>query len=205
MPVHTEIELKWELTAFDHARLGERLVASLGPPRLLAQHNRFFDTPSRALRRLGMNVRVRRESDPAGARLYVTCKRRLDLGAAGAHQHEEWEQDLDEALWAPVERGDASRLPLSPAVSAALAASAAERLEPRGGFANERREHRAGAELLCLDRTDLVCRVDCELEIETPEPARAAESWARQLAEWEVAWWEQRRTKFARFIDLNGG
>ncbi len=159
MPAHTEIELKWELTAIDYQRLAVRLDESLGPPRMLVQDNRFFDTPSRVLRRLGMNVRVRRETAPAGAHLYVTCKRRLDVGAAGAHQHEEWEQDVDVALWSAVEAGDASHLPLSAAVTAALAS---ERLGPLGGFSNKRREHRDGAELLCLDRTDLVKRVDYE-------------------------------------------
>jgi uncharacterized protein YjbK len=223
---HTEVELKWELSPEAHAALAWLLPQELGPPRRLAQENRFFDASDDRLRRAGMNVRLRRE----GATVLLTCKRRLPH-RHGAHQHDEWERAVDAAIWTRLDQpGLRAVLPLPPHVLAALGDA---ELAPLGGFFNLRlefrsrgvlgaepleeeapRDHastmarsgprRGHAELLCLDRTDFGARVDHELEIETDEPKESSERWAANLRDWRVAWKPQARTKFARYLELRG-
>ncbi len=196
-----ETELKWALTIEGHRTLQRRLPEALGAGEALRQENRFFDTPARALRQAGMNLRLRQEND----RLVMTCKRRLPGNRPGLSQHEEWEEDVDLALLdqAPqrgaVPAGWLERLPLPPPVREALHQQAVEAL---GGFRNQRLEFAAGDELVCLDATDYLVRIDHELEVETGNVARSTEHWTRQLAEWSVPWIPQPMTKFARFLAL---
>lgn len=203
MAEHLEIELKWALDAAGHGRLGRELAHELGPPRILHQDNRFFDTADRRLRRAMLNLRLRRENQA----LVMTCKGRGGIGAAGEHRHTEWEEHLDPALWAEVATGgiDAARLPLPAPVRAALGDGV---LRALGGFANERLEFRQPGEppaLLCLDRTDFLGqRTDHELEIETAAPERHARHWQERLRAWGVAFTPQQHTKFARFLALSG-
>jgi len=196
MSSHLEIELKWALGAADHGRLGERLHAMLGPPRVLSQLNRFFDTRDSRLRRVGLNVRLRRE----GSALLLTCKRRLPP-RDGAHCHDEWECQLSPVLWQTLEQpGLAQRLPLP---SHVLAALDGEALVGLGGFGNERLEYHHGQELVCLDRTDFAQRIDQELEIETNEPARSHMEWRQRLLGWGIEASQQGLSKFARFLALS--
>jgi len=198
VPLHHEIELKWAVDADGHRQLGMRLAGLLGPPRLLAQRNRFFDTADRRLRAAGRNLRLRDE----GGRTLLTLKRRLpdDLTRPhDLHRHEEWEQWLDAQGDALPLVGD---LPLSAEVRALLAGSA---LELVGGFVNRRAEFHAGADLLCLDESDFLGRrTDYELEIETSDPASAARRWTSQLADWGIVKRAQPLTKFARLLALIG-
>lgn len=204
MAKHLEIELKWALDADGHARLLTALTAELGPPRLLEQRNRFLDSADLRLRHAGLNLRLRQED----GRLLMTCKRRADAttGDGGLHRHDEWEEWLDPALSAADPATLASRLPLPAPHRDALGGAA---LVDLGGFANRRAEFHArrGAadDLLCLDRTDFNGRrTDHELEIETADPAGAATHWGRRLADWNIAWHPEARTKFARFLVLAG-
>lgn len=203
MAEHLEIELKWGLDAVGHARLATELERLLGPPRRLTQDNRFFDTADRRLRRNLLNLRLRRENEA----LLLTCKGKAGIGTAGEHRHTEWEEWLDPAWWATVERGElvAERLPLPETVRRVLDG---ERLQALGGFTNQRLEfHHPGtpAALLCLDRTDFPTRrVDYELEIETTAPELHAREWQARLREWQVVITPQVMTKFARFLSLSG-
>jgi len=195
MAAHTEIELKWALDASGYTLLAERLVQQLGPARSLAQENRFFDSADLRLRRAGLNVRLRREDE----RVLLTCKRRLPA-KDGAHCHEEWEHDLPVAIWDSLAHSDlAARLGLPQHILSALAGAA---LHALGGFANRRLEFRHAAELLCLDCTDFRARIDYELEIETPTPARSARFWGGRLRAWGVAYRDEPVSKFARFLAL---
>jgi uncharacterized protein YjbK len=201
MGEHLEVELKWALDAAGHAALAPRLEGLLGSPRILEQDNRFFDSADRRLRRAKLNLRLRREND----RLLLTCKGHLGLGASGEHRHTEWEEWLDPAAWAGIDRGelDAAGLPLPEAVRQALAQAP---LVALGGFRNHRLEFRqddAHAALLCLDRTEFpAARIDHELEIETASPRENAVRWRDQLREWGIPWREQPVTKFMRFLSL---
>ncbi len=199
-----EVELKWALCASEHAELGQRLAEMLGPPRQLAQDNRFFDSADARLHRQGCNLRLRLENHD----LVLTCKRKAaGVDPLGAHRHDEWEERLDPALWALVAAGGTlpdALLPLPPPLRAALAGS---ELRALGGFANQRQEfhaQRPGArDLLCLDRTTFAPgRVDHELEIETADPDGAAPHWRSHLASWGVTVRTQGETKFARFQAL---
>lgn len=193
MQLHDEVELKWALQPDGYEALRERLVDLLGPARRLLQRNHFFDTDDRRLRRAGLNVRLREEDD----RLLLTCKRRRDP-IAGAHRHDEWEAPIDPSLLpAPAEPLDSAALPLPAPVREALAGATLMEL---GSFANLRLEHRDGADLLCLDRTEFVDGIDHELEIETSDPAAAAERWRRRLGTWQIAYVPQPLSKFARFL-----
>jgi uncharacterized protein YjbK len=195
MASHIEIELKWALGESGHGHLRERLRELLGPPRILQQLNRFFDTQDSRLRRQGLNVRLRRED----ATLLMTCKRRLPP-RDGAHCHDEWECQLPMALWETLTQPHLERrLPLPEHLLAALDGEA---LVALGGFANERLEYRHAQELLCLDRTDFGSRIDFELEIETNDPARSAPAWQQRLLGWDIVSSHQGLSKFARFLAL---
>lgn len=200
-----ELELKWALTAAEHARLLAQLTAAHGAPHLLAQENRFFDTADRRLRAQRMNVRIRREN----RRWVLTCKHKEMTAVAtadGLSAHREWEDDLPPAAVAGMAAPDAAwtaSLPL-PAPFVTLLAGAS--LQALGGFANQRSEWhvtRDGlAELLCLDQTQFAGRVDYELEIETADPAATATFWRAQFAAWHIPVVIQPLTKFARFLAL---
>lgn len=202
MGSHLEVELKWALDADGHARLLAALTAELGPPQVLEQHNRFLDSTDLRLRRAGLNLRLRREND----RLLMTCKRKVDDGSSGGglHRHDEWEEWLDPALW---DASPASCAKLLSLPEPHLVALAGAELSDLGGFANMRAEfhvRRAGdQDLLCLDRTNFNgWRTDYELEIETPDPGGAARYWGGRLADWNIPWHAETRTKFARFLSL---
>lgn len=203
MAEHLEIELKWALDANGHAALGQALTRHLGPPRELAQDNRFFDSSDLRLRRAALNLRLRREND----RLLMTCKGRGGIGSAGEHRHTEWEEWLDPGTWDAVVAGRLSSadLPLPAPVRVALGDAP---LVALGGFANHRLEfhHQSYAgTLLCLDRTDFLRgRVDYELEIETNAAEEQAAVWRRHLGEWGIPFQPQPLTKFARFLSLVG-
>lgn len=203
---HQEIELKWALTAQAHDQLLPRLVSELGPAHVLVQENRFFDTLDRRLRGARMNLRLRREN----SRIVLTCKHKAGPAAAtlkgGLSEHREWECDLPEALASGMAAPDAAwsaALPLPEPVRAALGG---QPLVALGGFANRRHEFHAErgglSELLCLDRTDYVVRIDHELEIETADPAATGAFWRERLAAWDIRWDAQTLTKFARFLAL---
>lgn len=200
MQAHPEVELKWALSAAGHDLLAVRLAELLGPPHLLDQENRFFDSADLRLRRAACNVRLRTEN----GRLLMTCKRRA-AAIAGAHHHDEWEAWLDGDAGRRLDAagaGLADLLPLPEAIRAVLAGAP---LLAQGGFANHRQEFHDGAELLCLDRTTLPAgRVDHELEIETPDPAAATARWAARLDGWGIAHQHQPLTKFARFLACRG-
>lgn len=204
MGEHLEIELKWALAADGHRVLKRELAQVLGPPRILQQDNRFFDTADRRLRRALLNLRLRRENQD----LVMTCKGRGGIGATGEHCHTEWEERIDPALWSEVVCGrvDAARLPLPEVVRRTLGDGA---LQALGGFTNERLEFHHADEspaLLCLDRTDFLGRrTDHELEIETAAPERHAAYWRERLRTWGVDFEPQPHTKFARFLALSGG
>ena len=188
---HQEIELKWALDEAAWRRLGRELRTLLGTPRVLAQHNRFYDSADLRLRRAGLNLRLRDES----GRVLLTCKRRVARDG-GLHHHEEWESWLDPA---PVGIPDPATLPLPAHVVDALADAP---LIAIGGFANQRDEFDHGDELLCLDRTDFSLRIDHELEIETADPTTTAATWSRHLEQWNIAYAPQPLTKFARLLAL---
>lgn len=196
MASHLEVELKWALEPSAHDALAPRLAEALGPAHELAQENRFFDSAARALRAQLMSVRLRRED----GRLVLTCKRRLPK-RHGAHAHDEWEREVDLALWEAPASELAGRLPLPPHIVGTLAGAP---LVALGGFANRRREHRDGDDLLCLDRTDFGVRIDHELEIETPDPAAASRIWSERLDAWRIPWRPQPQTKFSRYLTLSG-
>lgn len=203
MAEHLEIELKWALNAAGHAVLARELEHLLGPPQILHQDNRFFDTADRRLRRALLNLRLRRENQA----LVMTCKGRGGIGSAGEHRHTEWEERLDPTWWPAIAAGhiDPARLPLPDQVRAALGDGV---LQALGGFTNERLEFHhqdAPSALLCLDRTDFLGRrTDHELEIETSAPTRHADHWQQQLRTWGVIPTPQHLTKFARFLALSG-
>jgi len=201
MDQHRETELKWELSPADHDRLAMLLARELGAAHRLDQHNRFFDAADGRLRRHGLSLRLRLENQ----RLVITCKRRVGDGeAGGVHDHDEWEEILDPALWALADVAGASRLaarlPLPEPIRLALGAAP---LVLVGGFANRRDEFHHHDELLCLDRTDFNGqRLDHELEIETPRPVETAAYWQQRLAGWGIAHRPQPLTKFARLLAL---
>lgn len=200
MGAHQEIELKWALDEGAWRALGLRLRAHLGPGRLLAQRNRFFDTADLRLRRALLNLRLREQD----GRVLMTCKRRVARDG-GLHHHEEWEAWLPAELATAVHAGtvpDAAALPLPDPVRTALADAP---LVATGWFANLREEFHHGDELLCLDRTDFGVRIDYELEIETATPEATAARWAERLRAWGIAWEPRGITKFARMLEITGG
>jgi uncharacterized protein YjbK len=208
MDHHLEVELKWSLSAGEHGLLAHRLQTLLGPPRLLEQDNRFFDSADGRLLRSRLNLRLRRENQG----LLMTCKRKAgEADALGTYRHDEWEQWLDPALWPQLAEPTAAsmaelaRLPLPPPLVDALEGAA---LRALGGFSNLRQEFPAdrpgGSDLLCLDRTTFPGgRVDHELEIETSDPGAAAAHWRGVLASWGITPPVQGETKFARFIAIS--
>ncbi len=211
----SELELKWALTAGEHARLRERLTAAHGAARPLAQVNRFFDTADRRLRAARMNLRIRNEN----GHLILTCKRHLEATNAaqltdGLSSHQEWETDLSAAAHFP----DMAHLATSAHPSATWTAALplpepiratldGHPLQALGGFANHRDEWhltRGGIEeLLCLDRTEFATRIDYELEIETPDPTASAAHWRTIFATWDIPVVPQILTKFARYLKLS--
>jgi len=188
---HQEIELKWALDEAAWRRLGSELRTLLGAPRVLAQHNRFYDSADLRLRRAGLNLRLRDED----GRVLLTCKRRVARDG-GLHHHEEWESWLDPV---PATIPDPASLPLPAHVADALAGAP---LIAIGSFANQRDEFDHRDELLCLDRTDFSVRIDHELEIETSDPTATAATWSRRLDQWNIAYVPQPLTKFARLLAL---
>jgi uncharacterized protein YjbK len=192
---HREIELKWAIDAQGHERLARCLRELLGPPRLLRQHNRFFDAADGRLRSQRLSLRLRLEND----RLVMTCKRPHGL-RQDAHDHDEWESDLETAIW----KGsvpDPALLPLPSEVTTALAGAALIEL---GGFKNERQEFHHQDELLCLDRVDFGVRTDYELEIETANPVATSLHWRKQLESWKIPFENEPKTKFSRLMALLG-
>jgi uncharacterized protein YjbK len=193
-----ETELKWALDAAGHAALGRHLTARHGPPQVLEQLNRFYDSADLRLRQALMNLRLRSEN----GRVLMTCKRRRTTAGGGLHSHDEWEEWLPDGILALPVTELAAALPLPDEVTAALAGAP---LQSQGSFSNRRLEWHLGADLLCLDATDFGVRVDYELEIETSDPQAAQATWSAALTEWAIAWRPEPTTKFKRFLALATG
>ncbi len=183
-----EIELKFALSAADHATLGRHLEQAWGPGRLLRQANRFFDSSDRRLRAQRVNLRLRREND----RLVVTAKRKV-VATADFQHHDEWEVVL------PAWDGDVASLPRPDWISAALGDAPLQEL---GGFENLRYEWHQDGDVVCLDRTDFATRIDHELEVEVVDTTTALPRWQARLIAWGIAAAPQPATKFARWLDL---
>ncbi|GDY14824.1 hypothetical protein LBMAG53_37020 [Planctomycetota bacterium] len=202
MASQLEVELKLILDEPGHVRLAEVLAAEHGPGQVLEQRNRFFDTADRRLRRAGLNLRLRREAlrDGHRERLVMTCKRAAAAAMGGIHRHDEWEAEIDPALWELPAAELPLRLPLPEPHTEALGQATTELI---GGFANRRIEWHLPTALACLDRTVFSGpageRIDHELEVESAEPDPA--SWRRRFAALGLAWREQPATKFARFLE----
>jgi uncharacterized protein YjbK len=199
---HLELELKWALTADEHARVGAQLSSSYSEPHVLMQGNSFYDSADRHLRAVRMNLRIRAENQ----RFVLTCKHKAETTqvADGLSSHREWEDELPAALIAGMAAPDAAwtaALPLPLPIREALGG---QTLHALGGFANRRLEWqtvRAGvSEVLCLDDTTFGERHDYELEIETNDPLASADYWRTRFAEWQVPVTVQTLTKFARFL-----
>lgn len=194
-----ERELKWHLEPAGHQALGRELARSLGHPRTLEQHNRFFDSADGRLRAARASLRLRLENQ----RLLLTCKRFVAAGG-GLHQHREDEAWLPTSLWplSVVDGTDLAHcLPLPNDIHRTLRGA---RLELIGGFGNRRLEWHRAAELIALDRTDFGARVDHELEVETPDAEASRNWWQEQLAAWGIQAEPQLETKLHRFIALAG-
>lgn len=190
-----ETELKWALDVAGHAALEGQLTAHHGPPRVLAQVNRFFDTPDLRLRQSLMNLRLRSEN----GRVLMTCKRRRGNGESGLHTHDEWEE------WLPANILDlptADLVKTLPLPSEACSVIGDSSIVNQGHFSNRRLEWHVGGDLLCLDATDFGVRLDHELEIETSDPAGAHARWSSALATWQISWRPEPTTKFKRFLTL---
>lgn len=201
---HLELELKWALTAAEHARVTGLLTDTYGRPHLLAQHNCFFDSADRRLRQLRMNVRIRQENQ----RFILTCKHQATLTqtADGLSSHQEWEDELPPGLIAGMSQPDATwsaALPLPAPIRQALVGGS---LQALGGFHNQRLEWQTrrgpASEVLCLDDTTFGERHDYELEIETNDPQASAAHWRTVFAGWQVPVVVQPLTKFARYLAM---
>jgi len=201
---HLELELKWALTAAEHARLLEILSATYGAPHLLVQENQFFDTADRRLRAIWMNIRIRRENQ----QFILTCKHKANAGQAtdGLSSHREWEDTLPSSLIAGITQPDAAwsaALPLPAPVRDALAGQS---LQALGGFHNQRQEWQVSQhgvdEVLCLDCTTFGGRLDYELEIETSDPVASVTYWRDRFQLWQIPVVIQPLTKFARYLAL---
>ena len=186
-----EIELKFALSPDAHVALGRRLGQEWGPGSLLRQANRFFDSRDHRLRAQRVNLRLRTEND----RLVVTAKRKVAATVDFQH-HDEWEVVL------PAWDGDPATLPRPDWIAAALGDA---QLVDLGGFANLRQEWHRDGEVVCLDRTDFATRIDHELEVEVADAASALPRWQARLADWGIAHAPQPVTKFARWLNLQGG
>lgn len=201
---HLEQELKWALTAAEHAQIAALLSGVYGPPHLLAQQNAFYDSADRRLRKVRMNLRIRQENQ----RFVLTCKHKATLtqAADGLSAHQEWEDELPPTLIAGMSHPDATwsaALPLPEPIRQALAG---QPLQALGGFRNQRLEWQTTrhqvSELLCLDDTTFGERHDYELEIETNDPLASATHWRAAFAAWQVPVVVQPLTKFARYLAL---
>jgi uncharacterized protein YjbK len=198
MDAHQEIEIKWWLDQDGHAMLDRRLAERLGPARILRQANRFFDTIDGHLRAHRMSLRLRMENE----RLIVTCKRRVRPASEIYHHHDEWEHEIDPALWSQLPEDApfaAARFPVPPAAADLVGTTDLAQI---GAFTNQRHEFRNDDDLLCLDRTDFGVRIDHELEIETPHPEESHARWALILDGWGVRWNPQPKTKLSRLLEI---
>jgi uncharacterized protein YjbK len=189
MQSHDEVELKWMLTPSAHQICADRISQTLGPPRILNQENRFYDTNDGHLLRAQVNLRLRCENGS----WIVTCKQRVHA-ADGLHHHQEWEQALDITGDDPLP--DALRAPLPSVVRDALAGQTPRCL---GGFTNQRLAWEEQGDHLCLDTTTFQHRTDHELEVETRDPERCRQQWDLRFSTWEIEAQPSLTTKFARF------
>jgi uncharacterized protein YjbK len=193
-----ERELKCRLDAAAHGQLAAALLAAFGPPRHLAQRNRFYDTAEQHLRRAGCSLRLRHEA----GRAVATCKVYGGVAAGGLHTAMEHDLPVHTVAWAFLESApDCDPATCLPIPAPALAAAAGAPLRLLGGFDNLRLEWRRPGELVCLDATDLGRgRTDYEIEIETEDPATSEPAWRARLASLGLTWEAQPLTKLGRYV-----
>ncbi len=188
-----ERELKWQLTAAEHATLYAHLRTSLAFEQL-QQSNRFFDTEDLRLRQSLCNLRLRRENQ----RLLLTIKRRLCEQQDGLHLHDEYERWLNHCFWDQNPAVLTQSLPLSPPCAALLKNTP---LKYIGGFSNLRYQAQQNNELICLDQTSFD-ENDCEweLEVETEDADTSRAHWEGIFAHIGISPTTQTDTKFKRFL-----
>ncbi|MFN2431734.1 MAG: CYTH domain-containing protein [Gemmatimonadota bacterium] len=190
-----ERELKLVLDPADYLRLASSLPGYAGE-RWLANH--YFDTSSRTLRRCGAMLRIR---ETAETRI-LGLKQGIEV-RGGAFTAAEREEPLDEAAWRRVVRagGDVAVLD-HPIVRDGLALAGAAVVPYAGTLRVLRKLYRLAPDAAL--ELDLALfedgSQDCELEVETDRPESLRPFVEELLARKGVAWREQTRTKYERFL-----
>lgn len=194
-----ETEMKWALRVDDHRRLRERLGRLLGPPTVLDQRNRFYDTDAEDLRRAGASLRLRRENRT----VLMTLKRRAAAASGGVQQHWETEREVSIACWPYVESDDVGAFMPLPEEVRELAGG--RTLRCLGGFDNLRLRYLHEDGECCLDRSIFPGgHVDHELELESPHLDRCLDRWHERLRRWGIDPVPQPETKLERFLEAEG-
>ena len=184
-----ERELKYELESSGD---WQRLCAKLpGFEAELEQHNSYWDTADRDLRRLGATLRLRRESSERSRRAVLTLKTGKQR-AQGLFEADELEAIVDDVIAAAVEAGKQPLGALESGVLAHIATLpvAIDRLRPWGRLDNLRKRFRIAPEL-CVE-------VDHTMLLDPTGGRRAREYWEVELECTDV---ESARRELERWLD----
>lgn len=177
IPIEREVKLVLESRA-DYERLCAVLPGFDGE---LAQHNSYWDLPSRALTDAGVLLRVRVE----GERARITCKQEATQTAEGVFESSEDEEDIPLAAGREIVAGRGHPATLGCAVLERLAArfGVLDGLRCWGELHNLRRRYGLdGGWLVEVDCTTYPGGSECwEVELESEDPTAALEELTRIL------------------------
>lgn len=194
-----ERELKLVLDAAGYFRLDSSLSGYEGE-RWLANH--YFDTADRALRSRGAMLRIRETGDGCVAGLKQAVAIR-----GGEFEAAEWELPLAERDWQRALRagGDLGILD-HPVIRESFELARSSVLPYQGALRVLRKRYRlSAATLLELDLAVFEDgSQDWELEVETEQPEGVRLFLEDLLDRRRVAWREQTRTKYERFLERRG-
>jgi len=209
-PEFTETELKLALLEW---RDYDRLVRHLDVPEAhFTQYNSYLDDADRSLRKAQVMLRAREIKFPVGAAkglgkppVTITAKRRKSA-IGGVFISEEREQVMSYDDWTDFECGK-TPLETTGHVFQWVAEQASHGpLSVIGRVTNHRWKMRSGPFVLEIDKTHFPDgTIECEIECETILPEEARTHIAGLLKSLNIAFREQTRGKFARFLEKAEG